>query len=46
MIIKVLGPGCANCLNLERATRDAVAALGCALRGIGRIARPHRPSAR
>ena len=28
MIIKVLGPGCANCQNLERATRAAVADLG------------------
>jgi small redox-active disulfide protein 2 len=28
MIIKVLGPGCANCVNLERATREAVADLG------------------
>ena len=28
MKIKVLGPGCANCVNLERATREAVAALG------------------
>ena len=28
MIIKVLGPGCANCKNLERVTRDAVDALG------------------
>lgn len=28
MIIKVLGPGCANCTNLEKATREAVAALG------------------
>ncbi|MBS2967022.1 thioredoxin family protein, partial [Actinocrinis puniceicyclus] len=28
MKIKVLGPGCTNCVNLERATRDAVAALG------------------
>lgn len=28
MIIKVLGPGCANCKNLERVTREAVAALG------------------
>jgi small redox-active disulfide protein 2 len=28
MIIKVLGPGCTNCKNLERATREAVAELG------------------
>lgn len=28
MIIKVLGPGCANCKNLEKVTREAVAALG------------------
>lgn len=28
MKIKVLGPGCANCVNLERATREAVADLG------------------
>lgn len=28
MIIKVLGPGCRNCLNLERATRQAVEGLG------------------
>ncbi|HZW45487.1 MAG TPA: thioredoxin family protein [Dermatophilaceae bacterium] len=28
MIIKVLGPGCANCKNLERVTREAVAELG------------------
>jgi uracil-DNA glycosylase len=28
MIIKVLGPGCNNCKNLERATREAVAAMG------------------
>lgn len=28
MDIKVLGPGCANCINLERATREAIAALG------------------
>lgn len=27
MIIKVLGPGCTNCKNLERVTREAVAAL-------------------
>ena len=31
MIIKVLGPGCANCKNLERVTREAVADLGLAL---------------
>ena len=28
MIIKVLGPGCANCVNLELVTREAVAELG------------------
>ncbi|ALV38475.1 thioredoxin family protein [Streptomyces sp. CdTB01] len=28
MIIKVLGPGCANCVTLERVTREAVTALG------------------
>ena len=28
MIIKVLGPGCNNCKNLERVTREAVASLG------------------
>jgi len=28
MIIKILGPGCANCVNLERVTREAVAELG------------------
>lgn len=28
MIIKVLGPGCANCRNLEEAARAAVAELG------------------
>ena len=28
MIIKVLGPGCANCVNLEKATRAAVGELG------------------
>lgn len=28
MIIKVLGPGCANCKNLDRVTREAVAELG------------------
>jgi small redox-active disulfide protein 2 len=27
MIIKVLGPGCTNCKNLERATREAIAEL-------------------
>lgn len=26
--IKILGPGCANCVNLEKATRQAVAELG------------------
>ena len=28
MIIKVLGPGCTNCKNLERVTREAVDTLG------------------
>lgn len=28
MLIKVLGPGCNNCKNLERVTREAVAELG------------------
>jgi len=28
VLIKVLGPGCANCVNLEKATRAAVAELG------------------
>ncbi|WP_448630302.1 thioredoxin family protein [Cellulomonas soli] len=28
MIIKILGPGCANCANLEKAAREAVAGLG------------------
>ncbi len=28
MIIKVLGPGCSNCKNLERVTREAVTDLG------------------
>jgi small redox-active disulfide protein 2 len=28
MDIKVLGPGCTNCKNLERATREALADLG------------------
>jgi small redox-active disulfide protein 2 len=28
MIVKILGPGCANCQNLERATREAIAELG------------------
>jgi small redox-active disulfide protein 2 len=28
MIIKILGPGCANCANLEKVTREAVAGLG------------------
>ncbi|MEU9244396.1 thioredoxin family protein [Streptomyces sp. NPDC048385] len=28
MIIKVLGPGCANCVALERLTRQAVQTLG------------------
>lgn len=28
MIVKVLGPGCKNCVNLERVTRKAIADLG------------------
>ena len=28
MIIKILGPGCANCANLEKAARQAAADLG------------------
>ncbi|HEX2810275.1 MAG TPA: thioredoxin family protein [Kineosporiaceae bacterium] len=28
MIIKVLGSGCANCINLEKATRQAITDLG------------------
>ncbi len=28
MIIKILGPGCKNCKNLERATREALDQLG------------------
>ena len=28
MIIKILGSGCANCANLERATREAATDLG------------------
>ncbi len=28
MIVKVLGPGCANCRKLERVTRQAIAELG------------------
>lgn len=28
MIVKILGPGCTNCKNLERATRQALADLG------------------
>ncbi len=28
MHIKILGSGCANCVNLERATRQAVSELG------------------
>jgi small redox-active disulfide protein 2 len=30
MIIKVLGPGCTNCKNLERITREALTELGIA----------------
>jgi small redox-active disulfide protein 2 len=28
VIVKILGPGCTNCQNLERATREAIAELG------------------
>ena len=28
MIVKILGPGCTNCANLERVTREALAELG------------------
>jgi small redox-active disulfide protein 2 len=28
MIVKILGPGCNNCKNLERATREALTQLG------------------
>lgn len=28
MIVKVLGPGCRNCVNLEKATRQALSDLG------------------
>jgi small redox-active disulfide protein 2 len=28
MIVKVLGPGCTNCRNLDRVTREALDALG------------------
>ena len=28
MIIKILGPGCTKCVNLERVTRQAVTELG------------------
>jgi small redox-active disulfide protein 2 len=28
MIIKVLGPGCTNCVTLERVTRETIDALG------------------
>jgi len=28
MIIKILGSGCTNCVNLERVTREAIADLG------------------
>lgn len=28
MHVKILGPGCANCVNLEKNTRAAIASLG------------------
>lgn len=28
MLIKILGPGCKNCANLEKNTREALASLG------------------
>ncbi|GAB2854493.1 thioredoxin family protein [Nocardioides pacificus] len=28
MIVKILGPGCRNCKNLEKVTREALAELG------------------
>ncbi|MEQ6902216.1 thioredoxin family protein [Nocardioides sp. YIM 152588] len=28
MIVKILGPGCTNCKNLEKATREALDSLG------------------
>lgn len=28
MIVKILGPGCRNCKNLERVTREALETLG------------------
>lgn len=28
MLVKILGPGCKNCQNLERATREALDELG------------------
>jgi len=28
MIIKILGPGCTNCVNLEKVTRQAVTEVG------------------
>jgi small redox-active disulfide protein 2 len=28
MIVKILGPGCKNCANLERVTREAIDLLG------------------
>ena len=28
MIVKILGPGCTNCKNLERVTREALAEVG------------------
>ena len=28
MLIKILGPGCANCANLEKAAREAATTLG------------------
>ncbi len=32
MEIKVLGPGCINCVTLERRTREALERLGCVAR--------------
>lgn len=51
MIIKILGPGCTNCANLEKAAREAASALhidatfekvtdGAAIAGYGVMATP------